>query len=77
MSDESPGYQVKEQPATSRYNLVCSDCGSDNIEFSYWCYWNKTDQELVIEEPTEDDAFCSNCGERVDYEKILIAGEGT
>lgn len=45
----------------SRWKKVCSNCGSDDLNFDAFVQWDVDKQDYVIES-IYDDVYCCNCG---------------
>jgi hypothetical protein len=45
--------QIKTKP-------VCTECGSDNVNFDAWASWNPETQKYELQQ-TFDDSYCNAC----------------
>ena len=69
MNEVETGYVVTEpeEKKTPRGNYYCDYCDSSNLEFQRYCTWNNVEQEWVLGDDTEEEPYCSECEDRVNY----------
>jgi transcription elongation factor Elf1 len=45
----------------SKVTFTCPKCGSDNISFIQYYYWDVLDQEMKPDIDHEDSIYCDDC----------------
>ncbi len=67
-------YEVTErvEPEIKKTGLRCPDCGNHDIERSFWCVWDITEQKWYVDTNTEEDDYCNNCGERIEADEYYL-----
>ena len=58
-----------------KQRIVCSECGSKNVLFDAWAWWDEDKQTFVLDE-VFDYCFCADCDSETKPEHIDITEEG-
>ena len=59
---------------SNRVTYVCESCGSKEIKYDAWAYWDEESQALALDS-TYEHVYCISCDNSTKPKEIIIEDE--